>query len=1402
MRRILLTAALAIAWACAPALADPVLITAPAQIGPMDTTIKSTGSNVPVPLKDAEITVQGAALTVNGAHEIKSLRLERNAANQPGVLTHTGGFSFDYGGDTGLVYGMSLLISTDLFVQGSESSLVASRIDADGRGFGSQTGPGAGGGSLSYGTCAAGGGYGGGGGWSITSFAGGSTYGSIQAPASFGSGGGRDYSSLGGAGGGAVRLRVLGAMTVDGAITSNGLPSGAGGSGGSVWISCGSLVGTGMITANGGGGYTGSEGGGGGGRIALYAGSTSMPPPRSVGGSGWSVGGAGTVYQVIGNGTPVLYIDNGGTTNANRETTELTQATTIDADVVVRGHGRLGPRRLQTSFDLTINGNLLIEPDGEVFADGRGFGSQSGPGAGAGSPSYGTNAAGGGYGGGGGWSITSFAGGSTYGSIQTPTDLGSGGGRDYSNLGGAGGGAIRLTVTGAMTVNGVVSSNGLSSGAGGSGGSLWITCGILSGTGAITANGGGGYTGSEGGGSGGRIALYTGSTSMPPPVCVGGTGWSVGGAGTVYQVIGNGTPVLYIDNGGTTNTNRETTEFIQPTTVHANVVVRGHGRLGPRRLQANFDLIIDGNLVVEPDGEVFADGRGYGSQTGPGAGAGSPSYGTNAAGGGYGGGGGWSSTSFAGGSTYGSIQTPTDLGSGGGRDYSNLGGSGGGAIRLTVTGAMTVNGVVSSNGLSSGAGGSGGSLWITCGVLSGTGAIIANGGGGYTGSEGGGGGGRIALYTGSTSMLPPKCLGGVGWSVGGAGTVYQVVGNNKPVLYIDNGGSTNTKRETTEIVQPTTISAHVIVRGHGRLGPRRLQTNFDLTIDGDLTVEPDGEVFADGRGYGSQTGPGAGAGSPSYGTNAAGGGYGGGGGWSSSSFAGGSTYGSIQSPTDLGSGGGRDYSDLGGAGGGAIRLHVSGAMTVNGVVSSNGLASGAGGSGGSLWITCGSLAGNGMIIANGGGGYTGSEGGGGGGRIALYAGSTSMPPPRSVGGSGWSVGGAGTVYQVIGNGTPVLYIDNGGTTNANRETTELTQATTIDADVVVRGHGRLGPRRLQTSFDLTINGNLLIEPDGEVFADGRGFGSQSGPGAGLGSPGYGTCPSGGGFGGDGGHSRSNCSNYPGGTSYGSNQAPVDLGSGGGRDYSTLGGAGGGAIRLTVSGTITINGTLSSNGQSSDAGGSGGSLWITCQTLEGTGTLSAAGGSGAANSGGGGGGGRIALYCCDIHMLLGQIRSAGGAGWQKGVDGTVYFGSSSINIFLQPPPETTYVGGDVVSLIVDASGDGPVTFQWYRENAPIVDGGRIGGAKTNQLTFNPIDCPDGGVFYCLVRDACGAFPTDPALVIVDAPSDYDHSGYVDTDDFTAFVADFELGIDAADFDRSGFVDTDDFTAFALAFEAGC
>lgn len=52
------------------------------------------------------------------------------------------------------------------------------------------------------------------------------------------------------------------------------------------------------------------------------------------------------------------------------------------------------------------------------------------------------------------------------------------------------------------------------------------------------------------------------------------------------------------------------------------------------------------------------------------------------------------------------------------------------------------------------------------------------------------------------------------------------------------------------------------------------------------------------------------------------------------------------------------------------------------------------------------------------------------------------------------------------------------------------------------------------------------------------------------------------------------------------------------------------------------------------------------------------------------------------------------------------------------------------------------------------------------------------------------------------ADYDRSDFVDTDDFTAYVLDFEAGVPQADFDGSGFVDTDDYGYFIQRFIEGC
>ncbi len=53
-----------------------------------------------------------------------------------------------------------------------------------------------------------------------------------------------------------------------------------------------------------------------------------------------------------------------------------------------------------------------------------------------------------------------------------------------------------------------------------------------------------------------------------------------------------------------------------------------------------------------------------------------------------------------------------------------------------------------------------------------------------------------------------------------------------------------------------------------------------------------------------------------------------------------------------------------------------------------------------------------------------------------------------------------------------------------------------------------------------------------------------------------------------------------------------------------------------------------------------------------------------------------------------------------------------------------------------------------------------------------------------------------------PADIDGNGFVNGDDYDAFMAAFVAGSSDADFDANGFVNGDDFDFFAAAFESGC
>jgi len=200
-----------------------------------------------------------------------------------------------------------------------------------------------------------------------------------------------------------------------------------------------------------------------------------------------------------------------------------------------------------------------------------------------------------------------------------------------------------------------------------------------------------------------------------------------------------------------------------------------------------LDLTVNGNVTVDAGGAINVLGKGYEGQAVPKG----PAPGGSNWGGGHAGQGGYYNGTGPSVNLYGSILAPVTLGSGG---LANVNGGatarGGGAVILTVNGALTNNGTVTANGdvnatiantSYNGGGGAGGSIFITATALAGSGSMSASGGSPNLNYSGGGGGGRIAIVTGgggfgSNSFAAAGSAGGQNYSAhgtpGASGTVY------------------------------------------------------------------------------------------------------------------------------------------------------------------------------------------------------------------------------------------------------------------------------------------------------------------------------------------------------------------------------------------------------------------------------------------------------------------------------------------------------------------------------------------------------------------------------------------------------------------------------------------------------
>ncbi len=147
------------------------------------------------------------------------------------------------------------------------------------------------------------------------------------------------------------------------------------------------------------------------------------------------------------------------------------------------------------------------------------------------------------------------------------------------------------------------------------------------------------------------------------------------------------------------------------------------------------------------------------------------------------------------------------------------------------------------------------------------------------------------------------------------------------------------------------------------------------------------------------------------------------------------------------------------------------------------------------------------------------------------------------------------------------------------------------------------------------------------------------------------------------------------------------------------------------------------------------------------------------------------------------------------------------VITDPPADASTQAGGSVQFQVEATGSG-LAYRWRMGGADLGDGllpsgAVISGSAAATLTISGVTVSeDGASLSCRVSGPCTSEVSAGATLTVTCPSDFDGSGFVDTDDFDAFVFAFIAGEESADFDGTGFVDTDDYDAFVHAFEAGC
>lgn len=173
----------------------------------------------------------------------------------------------------------------------------------------------------------------------------------------------------------------------------------------------------------------------------------------------------------------------------------------------------------------------------------------------------------------------------------------------------------------------------------------------------------------------------------------------------------------------------------------------------------------------------------------------------------------------------------------------------------------------------------------------------------------------------------------------------------------------------------------------------------------------------------------------------------------------------------------------------------------------------------------------------------------------------------------------------------------------------------------------------------------------------------------------------------------------------------------------------------------------------------------------------------------------------------------------------YLNSLACNVLVAPinilqfPSMRTVVSGQSTQFAAQATGPGPLTYQWLHNGIDLKDGRGISGANTATLSIAPAEAHHAGDYAVRITNSCGPVTSTHATLTVLPPcyADCDHSTTVprlNVDDFSCFINSFssaqQLPITEqithyANCDGSTnapVLNVDDFVCFLAQFSAGC